>query len=152
MPLTAAELEEIRLADEAIEREWIEAATERAINEEIDRWVDEMAIMDLLDKRQRKSRAYKREYYEAHKDEIAAYNREYYEAHKDEIAAYKREYYEAHKDEIAAYKREYYEAHKDEFAARQRERMQRNRDAYNAYMRVYMREYRRGKRRREAKA
>ena len=137
MPLTAAELEEIRPADEAIEREWIEAATERAINEEIDRRVDEMAIMDLLDKRQRKSRARQREYRETHKDEIAAYQRKYYETHKDEFAAYQRKYYETHKDE---------------FAARQRERMQRNRDAYNAYKRVYMREYRRGKRRREAKA
>ena len=92
MPLTAAELEEIRLADEAIEREWVEDATERAINKEVDRWVDEMAIVDLLDKRQRASRAHQREYYEAHKDEIAAHQREYREAHKDEIAAYMREY------------------------------------------------------------
>ena len=129
MPLTAAELEEIRLADEAIEREWIEAATERAINEEIDRRVDEMAIMDLLDKRQRASRARQRA-----------------------SRARQRKYYETHKDEIAAYKRKYYETHKDEIAARQRERIQRNRDAYNAYKRVYMREYRQGKRRREENA
>lgn len=92
MPLTAAELEEIRLADEAIEREWIEDATERAINEEIDRWVDEMAIMDLLDKRQRKSRAYQREYYETHKDEIAARQRERRQRNREAHNAYMREY------------------------------------------------------------
>ena len=119
MAFSTEELENMRLADEEIEREWIEEATERQINDDIDKWIDEMAIMDILDKRGRKSRAYQREYREAHKDEIAAYQREYYEAHKDEIAAYQREYREAHKDEIAAYRRE------------------------------YMREYRKGKRRRK---
>lgn len=92
MTLTPEELEAIRLADEEIEREWVEEATERQINAEIDKWVDEMAVMDLLDKKGRQQRAYQREYYEAHKDEIAAYNREYYEANKDKIAAYMREY------------------------------------------------------------
>ena len=90
MTLTPEELEAIRLADEEIEREWVEEATERQINAEIDKWVDEMAVMDLLDKKGRQQRAYQREYYEAHKDEIAAYNREYYKANK--IAAYMREY------------------------------------------------------------
>ena len=92
MTLTPEELEAIRLADEEIEREWVEEATERQINAEIDKWVDEMAVMDLLDKKGRQQRAYQREYYEAHKDEIAAYNREYYKANKDKIAAYMREY------------------------------------------------------------
>ena len=132
MPFTPEELEAIRQADEALEREWVEDATERAINAEIDKWADEQAMLDLLDKRGRAVWRYKREYREAHKDEIAAYQRKYYEAHKDEIAAYKREYYEANKDEIAAHKREYREAHKDEIAAYQRE---------------YRREYRKGRRR-----
>lgn len=75
--LTPEELEAIRLADEEIEREWVEEAVERQINREIDQWIDDMAIMDLLDKRGKKQRAYKREYYKANKDKIAAYMREY---------------------------------------------------------------------------
>lgn len=75
--LTPEELEAIRLADEEIEREWVEEAVERQINREIDQWIDDMAIMDLLDKRGKKQRAYNREYYEANKDKIAAYMREY---------------------------------------------------------------------------
>ena len=122
MAFTAEELEAIRLADEEIEREWVEEATERQINAEIDKWVDEMAVMDLLDKKGRQQRAYKREYYEAHKDEIAAYQREYREAHKDEIAAYQREYREA------------------------------NREKYNAYMREYMRTYAKNRRRKKKMA
>ena len=77
MTLTPEELEAIRLADEEIEREWVEEATERQINAEIDKWVDEMAVMDLLDKKGRQQRAYQREYYKANKDKIAAYMREY---------------------------------------------------------------------------
>ena len=92
MPFTPEELEAIRQADEALEREWVEDATERAINAEIDKWADEQAMLDLLDKRGRAVWRYKREYCEAHKDEIAAYQRKYYEAHKDEIAAHQREY------------------------------------------------------------
>ena len=92
MTLTPEELEAIRLADEEIEREWVEEAPERQINAEIDKWVDEMAVMDLLDKKGRQQRAYKREYYEAHKDEIAAYQREYREANREKYNAYMREY------------------------------------------------------------
>lgn len=92
MAFTPEELEAIRLADEEIEREWVEEATERQINAEIDKWVDEMAITDLLDKKGRKKRVYKREYYEAHKDEIAAYQREYREANREKYNAYMREY------------------------------------------------------------
>ena len=77
MPFTPEELEAIRQADEALEREWVEDATERAINAEIDKWADEQAMLDLLDKRGRAVWRYKRKYYEAHKDEIAAYQREY---------------------------------------------------------------------------
>ncbi len=92
MAFTVEELEAIRLADEEIEREWVEEAPERQINAEIDKWVDEMAVMDLLDKKGRQQRAYQREYYEAHKDEIAAYQREYREANREKYNAYMREY------------------------------------------------------------
>lgn len=54
---TPEELEAIRLVDEEIEREFVEEATERQINAEIDKWIDEMAIMDLLDKKGRAMRA-----------------------------------------------------------------------------------------------
>ena len=54
-------------------------------------------------------------------------------------AEYKRKYYEAHKDEIAEYKRKYKPAYRAK-----------NREKYNAYMREYVREYNRGKRRRDA--
>lgn len=58
MPFTKAELEEMRLADEEIERKF---AAELA--------------------------AYKREYREANRDKIAAYKREYYEARKARTTA-----------------------------------------------------------------
>ena len=82
MSFTAEELEEMRLADEEIEREFEESCSAQY-------------------------KRHRRAYYEAHKDEIAASRRAYYEAHKDEIAAYQRAYREAHKDEAAAYQRAY---------------------------------------------
>ena len=63
-------------------------------------------------RKERRTAAYKKAYYEAHRDEIAAYGKAYYEAHKDEIAANKKAYREAHKDEIAAYGKAYREKKK----------------------------------------
>ena len=77
MALTPEELEAIRIADEEIETEWVEEAAEREINAAVDKWLDEMAVMELMDNSQRSKFVYQREYYEAHRDEIAAYKREY---------------------------------------------------------------------------
>lgn len=51
--------------------------------------------------------AYKRAYYQAHKEELAAKQRAYYQAHKEKVRAKQRAYCQAHKEELAAYKRAY---------------------------------------------
>ena len=124
MPFTAQELKAIRLAYEEIERERDKQWFDRKEQDEIDRWLDNMAREDMLDHRERltkkKIAAYRRAYREANKDKIVAYQRAYYEANKDKIAARHRAYREANKDKIAAYRRAYYEANKDKIAAYQR--------------------------------
>jgi len=51
--------------------------------------------------------AYRKEYREEHREEIAAQQKEYREEHRDERAAYYKEYYEEHRDERAAYDKEH---------------------------------------------
>ncbi len=77
MRYTKEELEAMRLADEELEREWTLDATERALNAEIDKWLDDMAIEAQLSTADAKKRRDNRRYYEAHKDEIAEYQRRY---------------------------------------------------------------------------
>ena len=69
--------------------------------------------------------AYRRQYYQEHKDEIEEYKRKYNRSHEDEIKEYKRRYYQLHKEELAIYyeryrqsnrgkAREYRQLHKQE--------------------------------------
>ena len=59
-----------------------------------------------------------RQYYAAHREEIAERMRQYYAAHREEIAEQKRQYYAAHREEIAEQQRQYREAHREEIAER----------------------------------
>ena len=52
-------------------------------------------------------------------------------------AAKKKAYYEANRDEIAAKQKAYREANRDEIAAKQKAYREANRDKYNRYMREY---------------
>lgn len=71
MPFTAEELEEMRRADEEIEREF------RWTNEELQaaRERDREARLDGMDGRERKVAAAKRAYYEANREKVAASQR-----------------------------------------------------------------------------
>ena len=97
MKFTPEEIEEMRRADEDIERDF------RWTNDELaaSRSRDSEATLLRKDSRERSIAEKKRAYREANKDRIAEYQRAYREANKDSIAEKKRAYYEANKDSIA---------------------------------------------------
>ena len=138
MPFTPEELEAMRLADEEIDREFEERYVADQVDKEISAWLDELAYLESLDhkaaakfKRQKK---YGAAYRAEHKEEIAAKQAAYRAEHKEEIAAYQAAYYAEHKEEIAAKKAAYRD-------------IPEKRAQYNAYMREYMRDYKKGIRR-----
>ena len=97
MKFTPEEIEEMRLADEEIERDF------RWTNDELaaSRRRDADIFLSRKSKRDRSIAEKQRAYYEANKDSIAEYQRAYYEANKDSIAEKRRAYREANKDSIA---------------------------------------------------
>ena len=97
MKFTPEEIEEMRLADEEIERDF------RWTNDELaaSRRRDADIFLSRKSKRDRSIAEKQRAYYEANKDSIAEKQRAYREANKDSIAEYQRAYYEANKDSIA---------------------------------------------------
>ena len=97
MKFTPEEIEEMRLADEEIERDF------RWTNDELaaSRRRDADIFLSRKSKRDRSIAEKQRAYYEANKDSIAERRRAYREANKDSIAEYQRAYREANKDSIA---------------------------------------------------
>ena len=86
---TPAELALLQAADAEIEAE-----IDRKIEDEwISKWLDELAIEDVLDHKQLAAKKKKKAYYETHKDEIAQKMKAYRETHKDEIAQKMKAYY-----------------------------------------------------------
>ena len=116
MPFTAAEWEEMRRADEEIEREF------RLTPEDLerDRELTRVVKLERMAPEKRRIAEKQRAYYEANRDSIAAYQRAYREANRDSIAAYQRAYREANRDSLAAYQRAYREANRDSIAEKQR--------------------------------
>lgn len=73
MLFTQEELEAIRLADEELEREWAASTkAERKNDDALSKQIEEMAIRERMDPRQRTVTDRNRAYYEAHKDELWA--------------------------------------------------------------------------------
>ena len=97
MKFTLEEIDEMRRADDEIERDF------RWTNDELaaSRRRDAEAAILRKDNRGRSIAEKQRAYREANKDSIAEKQRAYYEANKDSIAEYQRAYYEANKDSIA---------------------------------------------------
>ena len=97
MKFTPEEIEEMRRADEEIERNF------RWTNDELaaSRRRDTEAAFLRKDTRDRSIAEKQRAYYEANKDSIAEKRLAYREANKDSIAEYQRAYREANKDSIA---------------------------------------------------
>ena len=101
MPFTAAELEEMRRADEEIERDfhWTQEELEAS------RRRDRAAVFAALPPEKHRNAAYRKAYYEANRDKIAAAQKAYYEANRDKVAAAQKAYYEANRDKLAAAQR-----------------------------------------------
>ena len=133
MKFTPEEIEEMRLADEEIERDF------RWTNDELaaSRRRDADIFLSRKSKRDRSIAEKRRAYYEANKDSIAEKQLAYREANKDSIAEYQRAYYEANKDSIAEYQRAYREANKDSIAEKQRAYREANKDSIAEYQRAY---------------
>ena len=93
MPFTAAEWEEMRRADEEIEREF------RLTNDDLirEREMAREIALERMPPEKRRIAEYQRAYYEANRDSIAEYQRAYYEANRNSIAAYQRWVREARK-------------------------------------------------------
>ena len=91
MGFTKKELEEMRRADEEIERSF--ALTPEDLRR--GRELDKAARLEALPHDKRKVAEYKRAYREANREKVAEYQRAYYEANREKVAEYQRAYYEA---------------------------------------------------------
>ena len=116
MPFTAQELEEMRRADEEIEREF------RLTQEEIEmsRRRDRQAVFEALPVEKRKAAAQRKAYYEANREKAAAYQKAYYEANREKAAARNKAYREANREKMAAQSKAYREANREKMAAQQK--------------------------------
>lgn len=63
-------------------------------------------------------------WHEAHMEEMRAYRKAYYQAHKEKINEKARKWYETHREEMKAYHKAYYQANKEEIHARRRANIQ----------------------------
>ena len=133
MKFTPEEIEEMRLADEEIERDF------RWTNDELaaSRRRDADILLFRKSKRDRNIVEKQRAYYEANKDSLAERRRAYYEANKDSIAEKQRAYRKANKDSIAEKQRAYRKANKDSLAERQRAYYEANKDSIAEKQRAY---------------
>ena len=96
MPFTAAELEEMRRADEEIEREFRVTPEDLRRSREQDR----QAELDALPTAERIKREYRRAYYAANRDKVLEYRRAYYEANREKVLEYQRAYREANREKV----------------------------------------------------
>ena len=97
MTWTAEELEEMRQADEEIERDF--ALTQEDLVRS--RAMDREAALQRMDNRAASITAKNRAYREANRDKIAAKNRAWYAANRDKVAAKNRAYREANRGKRA---------------------------------------------------
>ena len=91
---TPEELEEMRLADEEIEREF------RWTNEELaaSRRRDRFSKLDNAEPEKRKLAAQQKAYYEANREKLAAQKKAYREANREKLAAQQKAYSEANRE------------------------------------------------------
>ena len=108
MPWTAEELEEMRRADEEIERDFALTQDDLVRSGALDR----DAVLQRMDNRAASIAAQKRAWYEANRDKVAAQQRAYREANRDKVAAQQRAYREANRDKVAAQQRAYREVNR----------------------------------------
>lgn len=106
MGFTKEELEEMRRADEEIERDFALTLEDFRRGTELDRAFRREAMTPGKQKALARWRAYR----EANREKEAERQRAYYEANREKLAAYQRAYYEANREEVAEYQRAYREA------------------------------------------
>lgn len=101
---TAEEMEEMRLADEEIEREF------RWTNEELEASRNRYREFTLVQKdfAARKLAAKKKAYREANREKVAEYQKAYREANREKLAEYQKAYYEANREKINEKRRRKY--------------------------------------------
>ena len=124
MPFTAAELEEMRRADEEIEREFRVTPEDLRRSREQDR----QAELDALPTAERIKREYRRAYYAANRDKVLEYRRAYYEANREKVLEYQRAYYEANREKVLEGQRAYREANREKVLEGQRAYREANRE------------------------
>lgn len=66
--------------------------------------------------------AYKRDYYQEHREEVAAYGRRYYEEHREERAAWQHRWNQEHREQARANRRRWRENNRKRMAASQARR------------------------------
>ena len=87
MPFTAAELEEMRRADDEIEKEFRLEEEDLRTSKELDR----IAKFEELPYEKRKVAEYQKAYREANREKVAAYQKAYREANREKVAGGKKE-------------------------------------------------------------
>ena len=113
---TPEELEEMRRADEEIEREFRWTPEELAASYERDRG----AALDRKDKKARRLAERQKAYREANREKAAEYQKAYYEANREKVAEYQKAYREANREKVAEYQKAYREANREKVAERQK--------------------------------
>lgn len=99
MPFTKAELEEMRRADEEIEREFRLEQADLERSSELDR----LAQFEALPFGKKKLAARQKAYYEANREKLAAQQKAYREANREKVAAQQKAYYEANREKWLVY-------------------------------------------------
>ena len=133
MPFTVQELEEMRLADEEIEREFCQTQEEI----EASRRRDRRAEFEALPIEKRKVAASKKAWYEANREKVVAYQKAWYEANREKVAAYQKARYEANREKVAASQKAYREANREKVAASQKAWYEANREKVAASQKAY---------------
>lgn len=116
MPFTAAELAEMRRADEEIERDFVLTAAEAADGDLRDRRAKELNRTEG----QKRRAEYAHAYYLAHSEQYRENKRAYYAEHREELLAKQRVSREANREEINRKEGERREKNQALYADRQR--------------------------------
>jgi DNA-binding XRE family transcriptional regulator len=141
---TLEELEELRRADEEIEREF------RWTNEELaeSRERDREAVLDQMDGKTRGVAERNKAYYETNRERLAERRKAYREANRERVAEYQKAYREANRERMAEYQKAYREANREKLAENKkayyeanRERLAENKKAYYEANREKLAEY-----------
>ena len=130
---TSEELEELRRADEAIERGF------RLTNEELaeSRERDRESVLDQMDGKTRRVAERNKAYYAANRERLAEYQKAYREVNREKVAEYQKAYYEANRERVAKYKKAYYEANRERLAERRKAYYEANRERVAKYKKAY---------------